>query len=254
MRIIVCVKQVASLGYDIEFRDDEKDVDQDFVDYEINEWDTYGVEEALRAREVAGDGEVVVIAAGEARCEEVLQRCMAMGADRAVRVWSDELNDGDPVRVARALAAAIEPEDPQLVLCGAQSSDAAHGATGAALAGLLGLPCVAVVTKVEWDFGQRRAVVERELEGGLIDVVELDLPAVITIQSGANEPRYVSMRAMLAARQQPIPVVIPRHVGEPVYEVRRMFVPHQKRAEMLSGQPARVAEQIRAIVEGTLGR
>ena len=101
------------------------------------------------------------------------------------------------------------------MLCGVQSSDAVQGATGTALAELLGLPRVAVVTKLEWDAGSQRAIVQRELEGGLVDVIEVETPAVLTIQTGINEPRYATLRAIKQAEQQEIEVVEPGDLGRP---------------------------------------
>ena len=114
---------------------------------------------------------------------------------------------GDPITTARALAGPIRDEAPDLVLCGVQSSDAVQGATGTALAELLGLPRVAVVKKLEYDGAARKAVVQRELEGGLVDVTEVETPALLTIQTGINEPRYANLRAIKQAEQQEVPVV-----------------------------------------------
>ena len=118
MRIAVCVKRVGMLGDDVEFTDDGRDVDPDYLDFALNEWDRYAVEEALRLRDAHG-GEVVVVSVGDEETETELRECLAMGADRAVRVWGDELEGAhDPFVLARALAAGIE--SPDLVFCGAQ--------------------------------------------------------------------------------------------------------------------------------------
>src|SRR3982751_806645 len=101
MKVVVCVKQVATLGDEVEFTDDERDVDPDYLDHALNEWDTYATEEALRLRESAGDGEVVVVSVGPEDAEEAMRRCLAMGADRGIRVHSEERLD--PIQVARAL-------------------------------------------------------------------------------------------------------------------------------------------------------
>jgi electron transfer flavoprotein beta subunit len=157
----------------------------------------------------------------------------------------------DPVAVARTLAAVVREESPDLVLCGVQSSDSVQAATGTALAELLGLPRVAVVTKVS--AGEGVATVHRELEGGLVDVVEVDLPCLLTIQTGINEPRYATLRAIKQAEQQEIDVREPDDIGEPAYSVRRMFVPPKgEGAEMLDGSPAAIAGRIKEIVEERL--
>jgi electron transfer flavoprotein beta subunit len=249
LKVVVCVKQVAQLGDEVEFTADERDVDPDFLDFALNEWDTFATEEALQSRERAGEGDVVVITVGDDDAEDALRRCLAMGADRAIRVDAGERLD--PISVARALAGVIEEESPDLVLCGVQSSDSVQAATGTALAELLDLPRVAVVTKVS--LGGGVATVERELEGGLVDVVEVDTPCLLTIQTGINEPRYATLRAIKQAEQQEIDVRETGDLGDPAYRVRRMFVPPKgEGAEMLDGSPTAIAERIKEIVEERL--
>jgi electron transfer flavoprotein beta subunit len=247
MKVVVCVKQVGSLGDEVEFTDDERDVDPDYLDYALNEWDSFATEEALRLREAAGDGEVVVLTVGDEDAEDAMRRALAMGADRGTRIWSDDLAGADPITIARALAEVVRAESPDLVLCGVQSSDAVQAATGAALAELLDLPRVAVVTKLE--LGDGSATVHRELEGGLVDVVEVDTPALLTIQTGINEPRYATLRAIKQAEQKEIEVREPGDLGTPAARVRRMFVPPKgEGAEMLDGDAAAIAARIKELV------
>jgi electron transfer flavoprotein beta subunit len=246
VRTVVCVKQVLVLGDEVEFVEDGTDVDSDYVDPALNEWDTYATEEALRLREAYG-GEVVVATCGPERSEAALRRCLAMGAERAVRV---EGGGHDPIGVAHALAEVVREESPDLVLCGVQSSDTVQAATGTALAELLGLPRVAVVTKVELD--GRAARVWRELEGGLLDVVDVELPALLTIQTGINEPRYANLRAIKQAEREEI-AVRPAADVPASSRVRRMFVPDQgDGAEMLGSDPAEIARRISEIVKERL--
>jgi electron transfer flavoprotein beta subunit len=245
VKIVVAVKQVAALGDEVEFTDDERDVDPDFLDYALNEWDTYATEEALRLTEASG-GEVVVVSVGPEDVEDCMRRCLAMGADRGIRVESDEKLD--PIQVARALAEVVQDESPDLVFTGVQSADAVQAATGTALAELLDLPRVAVVTKIE--LGEGKATVNRELEGGLVEVVEVDTPALLTIQTGINEPRYATLRAIKQAEEKEIEVRQPGDLGEPAYSVRKMFVPPKgEGAEMLNGSAGDVAQRIKEIVE-----
>jgi len=246
----VCVKQVAVLGDEVEFTADERDVDPDYLDYALNEWDTYATEEALRLCEAAADGEVVVVSVGPEDAEEAMRRCLAMGADRGIRVDSDAWLD--PIQVARALAEVVRAENPDLVFAGVQSADAVQAATGTALAELLDLPRVAVVTKIE--LGDGNATVNRELEGGVLDVVEVDTPALLTIQTGINEPRYATLRAIKQAEEKEIDVRQPGDLGEPAYQVKKMFVPPKgEGAEMLNGSAADVAQKIKEIVEEHTG-
>jgi electron transfer flavoprotein beta subunit len=254
MRIVVCVKHVAVLGDEVEFTPDERRVDQDFLDHTLNEWDACATEEALRIRErLGGDVEVVAVTVGDRTADEALRRCLAMGADRAVRVAVDGEPVLDPIALARMLADAIEREDPDLVFTGVQSSDSVQGSTGTALAEFLRLPGVAVVKKVDYDPAAHTALVHRELEGGLVDVVEVDTPALLSIQTGTNEPRYVTFRAIKDAERTDIELI----AGDPTrawgYQVRRMFVPPKPEGSvMLEGTPAEVARRIAEIVKDRL--
>ena len=238
------------LGDEVGFRPDGLGVDPDYLDRVVNEWDLCATEEALQIRERLGEGEVVVVTVGDEEAEAAQRRCLAMGADRAVRIEADV---ADPIAVARVLADEIGPLEADLVFCGVQSSDSVQAATGTALAELLGLPRVAVVTEVDYDHAGRRAIVHRELEGGLVDVVEVAAPAVLTIQTGINQPRYATLRAIKQAEQQEIEVVEPADLGEPAARVRRMFAPPKgEGAELLDGSAATVAARIAEIVRERL--
>ena len=250
MKIVVCVKQAASLGDEVAFAEDGRAVDPDYLDFALNECDAYASEEALRLREMAG-GEVVVVTVGDEGADPALRRCLAMGADRAIRVWSDGLAGGDPIAVARVLADAVRAENPDLVLCGVQSSDEANGAVGSALAAFLDFPCEACAVGLELD-GNGTARVRRELEGGLIEVREVQLPAVITVQTGINEPRYATFRAIKQAEQKELAV---REAAVPRAHARivRMAEPlREHHAEMIEGKASVVAERIATILKERL--
>ena len=250
MRVVVCVKQVKQLGDEVEFTDDGLDVDPDYIDRSLNEWDACATEEALLLRERLG-GEVVLVTVGDEAAEAALRRCLAMGADRAVRI--EGVAERDPLAVGRALAEAVRAESADLVLCGVQSSDSVQGATGTALAEYAGLPRAAVVTKVDYDEGARRAVVRRELEGGLVDVVEVDTPAVLTVQTGINQPRYANLRAIKQAEAIEIETRQAPESGHATSRIRRMFVPPKgEGAELLQGSPAEIAARIAEIVKEKL--
>ena len=191
----------------------------------------------------------MVVTVGDPEAEAALRRCLAMGADRAIRIDAAPL---DPISTARALSDVVREEEPDLVLTGVQSADSVQGSTGVALAELLGLPRVAVVKQLDWS-GGTTATVHRELEGGLVDVVEVDTPAVLTIQTGINAPRYANLRAIKQAEQLEI-AVVPAEPGEASYRVRRMFAPPRGAgAEMLDGGAASVAGRIVEIVRERLG-
>lgn len=259
MRVVVPVKQVANL--DDEFELTGEGVDPDSIEWELNEWDTFSVEAALQLAEANDGTEVVVVSVGDEEAEEGLLACLAKGADRALRVWDEALEGADALAVARVLAAAVERESPDLVLCGVQSSDAVASATGVALAAHLDLPRVAVVTRLEYDAGAGTATVERELEGGLVERLRVRCPALLTIQTGINEPRYATLRAIKQARDKPLAVSGLADLGLGEDDVAgaagsrlRGLRHHEKGAgaEMIDGSAAEVAARIADIVKERL--
>jgi electron transfer flavoprotein beta subunit len=258
MKIVVPVKQVAVLDEEFELLEDRPGVDPDAIEWELNEWDDFSLEAALLLREAQGEGEVVVISVGNEEAEEGLRACLAKGADRALRIWEGSLDGVDSLAVARVLAAAVERESPDLVLCGVQSSDAVNSATGVALAAHLGLPRVAVVKALDYDAAAGSATVERELEGGLIELLRVRLPALLTIQTGINEPRYANLRAIKQAKEKPLEVLELSGLGlddaavadASGARVRGLAPPDTGGgAEMLNGSPSAVAERIAEIVK-----
>lgn len=265
MKIVVCIKQVAALDEEFELREDGLGVDPDWLERDLNEWDSFSLEAALQLREQAGgEGhEVVAVTVGEQESEEALLGCLARGADRAVRVWDEDvLARGDVLATARALAAVVAREQPELVLCGVQSSDAVNGATGGALAGLLGLPRVAVVKQLDFDASAGTLTVARELEGGVVERLRIALPALLTIQTGINEPRYATLRAIKQAREKPLEVVGPAELGVDPGELEEIagarlqaMTPPQRGAgaEMLDGSPAELAGRILELVRERVG-
>jgi electron transfer flavoprotein beta subunit len=258
MKIVVPVKQVAVLDEEFELLEDRPGVDPDAIDWELNEWDDFSLEAALQLREAQGDGEVVVVSVGDEESEEGLRACLAKGADRALRVWDEAVEGADPLAVARVLAALVEREAPDLVLCGVQSSDAVQGATGVALAAHLGLPRVAVVKGLDYDAGSGSATVERELEGGLTETLRVRLPALLTIQTGINEPRYANLRAIKQAKEKPLELLGLGDLGldESALEAAagsrtRSLAPPEAGggAEMLDGSASELAQRIADIVK-----
>lgn len=256
MKIVVPIKQVATVDEEFELADDGSAVDPDYLEWSLNEWDDFSLEAALQLVDGHDSGEVVVVTVGDEEATEGLLTCLAKGATRGVRIWQDELNRADAMAVARVLAAAVEREAPDLVLCGAQSSDGVNSATGIALAGHLDIAHAAVIRSIEITNGG--LTVERELEGGLVEVVKIELPALLTVQTGINEPRYANLRAIKQASQKPLDVLDLEQVGLQSADVenasgsrlRHLAVPQAgDGAEMLEGGPDEVARRIVEIVQ-----
>jgi electron transfer flavoprotein beta subunit len=258
MKILVAVKQVAALDEDFELRADGRDVDPDFLIRDLNEWDDFSLEEAVKIKEAAATPlEVVVVSVGPGEADEVLRKCLAKGADRALRIWDEAIEGSDPIAIARVLAAAARREAPGLLFAGVQSSDQAFAATGIATAAFLGWPHAAVVSLLNYTPGAHRAVLRRELEGGLLHEVAIQCPAVLTIQLGINTPRYASLRSIKQAAAKPIELLSladlglePGEVGEAgsASRIRRMYVPEKGRAQLIEGDAAAQAARLAAII------
>ncbi|MBV8909664.1 MAG: electron transfer flavoprotein subunit beta/FixA family protein [Gammaproteobacteria bacterium] len=259
MKILVAVKQVASLDEDFEIREDGKDVDPDFLVRDLNEWDDYSLEEAVKIKEAGTTPvEVVAVCVGAPEADEALRKCLAKGADRAIRVWDDAVAGSDAIAIARLLAAVARREQPHLLFAGVQSSDHAFATTGVAVAAFLDWPHAAVVTQLVYAPGSEDAGLRRELEGGVLHEMQIDTPAVITIQLGINTPRYASLRSIKQAAAKPIEVLSVADLGlsgedigvsGSLSRVRRMYIPDKGRAQMIEGsleeQAARLAQIIK---------
>jgi len=263
MKILVPVKQVATLDEDFEVREDGKDVDSDYIDYELNEWDDYSWEEALRLMENSdGVVEIIPVTVGPEEAEDGLRQCLAKGGERGIRVWDDAMEGSDPMAIARVLAKVAEKEGADMVFTGTLASDHGFAQTGVSLAASLGWPQIAVVCHVDYTPGAQTAKVRRELEGGLEEEVSVQCPAVLAIQLGINEPRYASLRGIKKAKTKPIEVLSHQDLGlgdDEVGEagslsrVRRMVIPEKGQAELIEGTAAEQAQRIAEIVKELKG-
>jgi electron transfer flavoprotein beta subunit len=198
MNIVVLVKQVPDTWSERKLRADDKTVDRDAADAVFNEMDEHGVEEALMLKEAHG-GEVTVVCMGPERAAETIRKALAMGADKAVHVSDDALRGSCAVGTSAALAAAIGTLDFDIVIAGTEASDARVGAMGAMLAERLGVPQLTAARSVEIDAGTVR--IERQLDAGY-EVVEADLPVVVSVIEKINEPRYPSFKGIMAAKKK----------------------------------------------------
>jgi electron transfer flavoprotein beta subunit len=258
VKILVAVKQVAALDEDFAIRDDGRDVDADFFIRDLNEWDDFSLEEAVKLKEASAEPlEVVVVSVGGDEVDESLRKCLAKGADRAIRVWDDAMAGSDSIAIARVLAAVAKREAPDMVFAGVQSSDQSFASTGIAAAAFLGWPHAAVVSQLTYAPGATTAVFRRELEGGLLHEVQIQCPAVLTIQLGINTPRYASLRSIKQAAAKPITLwsladigLAATDVGEAgsSSRVRRMYVPDKGRAQLIEGDAAQQAARLAQII------
>lgn len=205
MRILTTVKEVGKVRD--EFEMDELGIDEHYLEYGLNEWDDYAIEEAVQLSEMHDDIEVVSVTIGPEHAEETIRKALAKGVDRAIRVWDDDIAAAPILDIntkADILALVVEEENPDLVLTGVQADDDANGATGVALADRIGYEWAAVVTTLDLDLEEDIAHVRRELEGGIEELTDVETPAVLTIQTGINEPRYASLRGIRQAQKKPL--------------------------------------------------
>jgi electron transfer flavoprotein beta subunit len=263
MKLLVAVKQVAALDEDFEIRADGRDVEADFLIRDVNEWDDYSLEEALKIKEAAASPvEVVVVSVGPEDADEALRKCLAKGADRAIRVWDEAIEGSDSIAIARVIAAVTRKESPQMLFAGVQSSDHAFASTGVATAAFLDWPHAAVIANLTYTPGGNTAVFRRELEGGVLHEMQIECPAVLTIQLGINTPRYASLRSIKQAAAKPIEVlslqdlgIAAADVGESgsLSSVRRMYIPDKGRAEMIEGDVEEQAARLAQIIKDAIG-
>ncbi len=233
MKIAVCVKRVPDTETRIKIAADGRAIDESGVKFILNPYDEYAVEEALRRKEAAGSGEVVVLALGTDAAQETIRTALAMGADRGVLLKTDQ-RSLDPLPVARALAAELKGGGYDLILFGKLAIDDYSHATGAMVAEMLGLPCASAVSHLELAEGKGKA--ERELEGG-VEVVEFALPAVLTADKGLNEPRYPALKGIMAAKKKPLEVkAVTLEAGG--LEVLELALPPERKPGRILGEGA----------------
>lgn len=201
MKIAVAIKQVPDTETKIAVAPGGKSIDESNVNMVVNPYDEYALEEALRIKEAKGAGEVIVVIVGPEKAGQALRTCLAVGADRAVHVKDPAAEGTDALGVAKILAAVMKEIAPDLVLTGKYAVGSDNQLAGGMLAELLGWPHVSVVTKLE--IGDGKCTAEREIEGAL-EIFESALPCVITAQKGLNEPRYASLKGIMAAKKKPI--------------------------------------------------
>jgi electron transfer flavoprotein beta subunit len=245
MKIAVCIKRVPDSETRVKIGPDGKSLDEAGVKFVLNPYDEFAVEEALKRREAAGSGEVVVVALGPPAAQETIRTALAMGADRGVLLQTDRI-PADGLEAARVLAAELKGSAWDLILCGKMAIDDYNHQVGPMLAELLGLPCVTCVAHLE--LGDGKGVAEREIEGGL-EVVEFPIPAVLTTDKGLNEPRYPALKGIMAAKKKPLEVK-PVTCGSGGLEILALLPPPERKEGRVVGEGAgAVVELVRLLRE-----
>jgi electron transfer flavoprotein beta subunit len=253
--ILVCVRRVPDTSEnEIKLNAEGNDIERDELVYSVNEPDNYAVEEALQIRDRVG-GTVTVVTVGRDEDEEVLRRELAMGANQAVLLSDDAFSGSDGRGMATILKNFVQKGHYDLILTGVQADDGA-AQVGGMLAAMLEYPFASLVNSIAVENGKLR--VSREVEGGNREINEIELPCVLSVQTGINEPRYVGMRGIRQVASVPIPTlgctdvgVDPATVGQGAAKVKRLgyFVPSLgKGAEMLTGSREENAEKVLELI------
>lgn len=220
MKIVVCVKQVIDVTFPFALNPEALCPEEEDIFYRTNPADAGAAEIAVRMQEKFG-AEVSFLTFGPPRVEKVLKDCLAMGGDRAIRVWDDQFDIDSPAK-AYILAQAVGPLAPDLVLCGSRSLDEGSGQTPPALAECLGFAQVTGVTDFEFGSEQNKVVVKRALERGRREVIECCLPAVLAFEVGVQPPRYASLPRLLDAHRAQVSVLNADALGSDAAEVQRL--------------------------------
>jgi electron transfer flavoprotein beta subunit len=252
MEILVCIKRVPDPSEnEIEVNRNGTDIERDDLVYSVNEWDNYAVEEAIQIRDRVG-GSVTVVSVGDEEAEEVVRREMAMGADKGILVSDDAFEDSDGRGIAAILTAEVNRGNYDLILTGAQADDGA-AQVGGMLAAMLDWPFASLVNFIEV-VDDKKIKVGREIAGGNQEMYEVDLPCVLSIQTGINEPRYVSIRGIRKVASLDIPVhtagdlgVSSESVGESGAKTKRLdyFMPETgDGAEILEGSRDEIIDKL----------
>jgi electron transfer flavoprotein beta subunit len=239
MKILVTAKRVTDPDMKIKIMPDGSGIDLSSMSFKVNPFDEIAIEEALRIKESKG-GEVVVVGIGSSKAQTEIRYGLSMGADRGVHVQADGYMDSDAI--ARILKAVIESEQPGLVLLGKQAVDDDNNQTSQLLAEYLGWGQACFASKI--DIGENNAVVEREVDGG-IEVLDIDLPCIISADLRLNEPRYPALPAIMKAKKKELKIMNPTDLGvdvSPKIIIKKMAEPPQR-------QGGRIVEDVSELIK-----
>jgi len=253
MDIIVCVKNVPDVAEaDLKINDNRTDIAKEDLVFMLNDWDNYAIEEAILLKEKHG-GTVTAITVGNEDDEEVLRRCLAMGADRAIRIEAGDTGRFDSLGISKMLSRVVKDLPFDLVFTGVLADDDYCGMVGMMVAEHLGVNHANMVTAIEIEDGKARTT--SELEGGLGEVSLIELPTLLTIQTGINEPRYVSILGIRKAAKKELKVMDLPELGIPDEELSPRTVidevylpPETKGAQILAGDPDKIASDFLEIL------
>ena len=239
MKIAVCIKRVPDMDVRFKIGSDNVSLDEAGLKFDINDFDSWAVEAALQLKEKNAGGEVTVISLGPDVVQETIRKALSMGADRGVQLKTDKVPfDGLPV--AKALAEELKGGGYDLIFFGKMSPDSSAGVVGPMTAEFLGLPCITAISSLEIANGKGTA--KRELEGAQ-EIVEFQLPAVLTVDEGLNTARYPSLKGIMAAKKKPLQTK-PVQLADPQVVVRKLELPAERKAGRIVGEGAAAVPEL----------
>jgi electron transfer flavoprotein beta subunit len=248
MKIAVCIKRVPSTETTVRVAADGKTLDSAGVEYILSPFDEIALEEGLKLKEKLGTGEVTTFSFGTAETTTTLRTCLAMGADKGILVKDDKASTREPFIVASALATALKESGFDIIWCGKQAVDNDNAQVGTMLARLLNIPFIGLVTKFE--LKDQTATVHREVDGGS-EILEVKLPAVFSAQKGLNEPRYPSLKGIMAAKKKPIDEKVPQLANASMETVKLEYPPSRPSGRVVGKGAECVPEVLKLLHEET---
>lgn len=247
MKILVCVKSVPETESNFRVNASGKSYEESGLQYKVNEYDLFAVEESVRIKEKYKDVEITVLSAGPARVESEIRKAMGLGCEHGFRIDDPEAGSRDSLSIASLIAGWARDKNFDLIFCGVMSEDLQQCSTGPMIAEFLSLTCATTVVSLEFANDRKKIICQRELEAGLREKVELTLPALVTIQSGINIPRYASLSNVLRVKKLEIPAIPADQCGRAKESnmATKAYLPERsKLCEFLEGDPERVAEML----------
>jgi electron transfer flavoprotein beta subunit len=247
VKILVCVKSVPEEESNFRINAAGNSYEEAGLKFKVNDYDLCAVEEAVRIKEKFKDVEITVLSVGPARVDAEIKKAMGLGCEHGMRIDEPEANSRDAIEIASSIAAWARNKNFDLILCGVMSEDLQRCSTGPMLAQLLGLSCATTVISLNFSDDRKKILSRRELEAGMREKVELPLPALLTIQTGINVPRYASLSNVLRVRNMKIPSVSASQLGGAGASgsVVRAYLPERsKTCEFFEGDPEDVAQQL----------
>lgn len=239
MKIAVCVKRVPDMDVRFRIGADNTSIDEAGLKFDLNDFDAWGVEAALRLKDANAGSEVTVLSLGPDVVQETIRKALSMGADRGVQLKADKV-PFDGLAIAKALSAELKGGSYDLIFFGKMSPDSANGVVGQMVAELLGLPCVTAISSLEITGASGKA--KRELEGAQ-EIVEFPLPAVLTVDEGLNPARLPSLKGIMAAKKKPLEVK-PAQLPQSQVTVRKLELPADRKAGRVVGEGAAAVPEL----------